>query len=40
MRKLVHEGMPPAILGFGLIVTLAWMGLFGFGLFKFAQLVF
>jgi hypothetical protein len=40
MLKLVHRGWPPAVLAIGLIATLAWIGIFGFGIFKLTRLVF
>jgi len=39
MLKLIHRGWPPAVLTFGLIATLAWIVLFGFGLFKLAEFI-
>ena len=40
MLKLVHRSWPPVVVAIGLMVTLAWIGLFGFGLFKLSHLVF
>ena len=39
MHKLVQRSWPPAIIAFGVIATLAWVGFFSFGLFKLAELM-
>jgi hypothetical protein len=40
MLKLVHRSWPPVVLAIGFIATLAWLGFFGFALFKLTRVVF
>lgn len=40
MVEIVRRVWPSAALGFGLVVTAAWIGVFGYELFKLGALVF
>jgi hypothetical protein len=40
MLKLFHRVWPPAALAVGLIGTMAWVGLVGYGVFKLGELAF